>query len=115
MYTRQGERKEATQGEVQKRDVIIATNIAGRGTDLKVAEGVVGGMHVMLTFLPSSIRVIEQNLGRTSRSGNFGTGQMILNAELLRSSGYSRDVIASFSDYKLQKQRDDKENESLEK
>ncbi|KPJ20365.1 Protein translocase subunit secA [Papilio machaon] len=61
-------------------DVIITTNIAGRGTDIKLNKTIEknGGLHVCLTFLPINSRVEEQNIGRTSRNGNRGTSQLIL-------------------------------------
>ncbi|CAF0795574.1 unnamed protein product [Adineta ricciae] len=64
-------------------DIIVATNLAGRGTDLKTTYDVEkhGGLHISLTFLPKNVRVEEQALGRTSRQGNFGTSQLILNRQ----------------------------------
>ena len=63
-------------------DVIIATNLAGRGTDIKLSNLVksTGGLHVILSFLPSNLRVEEQGYGRCARAGIAGSGQMILNA-----------------------------------
>ncbi|CAM4888627.1 unnamed protein product [Rotaria socialis] len=60
-------------------EIIIATNIAGRGTDIK-ADKIErnGGLHVCVTFLPPNERVEQQNVGRTSRTGNKGTSQFIL-------------------------------------
>lgn len=65
---------------VRPRDVIIATNLAGRGTDLKTSQELeqAGGMHVILSYLPANLRIQEQAFGRTARSGNEGTGQFIV-------------------------------------
>lgn len=61
-------------------DVIIATNLAGRGTDIATSEEVEknGGLHVLLTYLPHSQRVQEQAEGRTGRKGNRGTTQVVV-------------------------------------
>jgi len=68
-------------GKYEKGDVIIATNLAGRGTDIKLSEEVEnnGGMHVIITFLPSNQRVEEQAVGRTARSGAKGSSIIIVN------------------------------------
>lgn len=70
-------------------EIIVATNIAGRGTDIKTEDDIEakGGMHVIITFLPSNQRVDEQNSGRTARQGKCGTGQKILNAGRLLEYG----------------------------
>ncbi|CAF3462152.1 unnamed protein product [Rotaria socialis] len=60
-------------------EIIIATNIAGRGTNIKADKiQATGGLHVCITFLPPNERVEQQNVGRTSRTGNKGTSQFIL-------------------------------------
>ena len=69
--------------QINSGDIIVATNLAGRGTDLKTSKQVEdnGGLHVCLTFVPINLRVRQQALGRTSRQGNRGTSQLILHKD----------------------------------
>ncbi|CAG8750532.1 4687_t:CDS:2 [Gigaspora margarita] len=71
----------AVKEKVDSRDIIIATNLAGRGTDIKTSASVEsnGGMHVIVTFLPSNTRVEQQAFGRTARQGAKGTAQLVIN------------------------------------
>ena len=69
-----------TERFLQPGEVVIATNLAGRGTDFKLSEQVLacGGLHLILTFVPSNLRVEEQALGRVARQGQPGSAQYIL-------------------------------------
>jgi preprotein translocase subunit SecA len=55
--------------------VTVATNMAGRGTDIKLGEGVaeMGGLHVICTELHDSARIDRQLIGRCGRQGDPGT------------------------------------------
>ncbi|XP_023136771.2 uncharacterized protein LOC111575722 isoform X2 [Amphiprion ocellaris] len=66
-------------------NIIIATNLGGRGTDIHVQHQVneCGGLFVLLTYFPGSQRVERQVFGRTARKGNPGMVQMILNRDRL--------------------------------
>jgi preprotein translocase subunit SecA len=69
--------------------VTIATNMAGRGTDIELAESVrqAGGLHVIATEMHSSPRIDRQLVGRAARQGDPGSYQFLLSLddELLRS------------------------------
>ncbi len=55
--------------------VTIATNMAGRGTDIELSEGVAqrGGLHVVCTELHDSARIDRQLIGRAARQGDPGS------------------------------------------
>jgi preprotein translocase subunit SecA len=57
--------------------ITIATNMAGRGTDIKLGEGVaaLGGLHVLATERHESGRVDRQLFGRAARQGDPGSAQ----------------------------------------
>jgi preprotein translocase subunit SecA len=63
--------------------VTIATNMAGRGTDIKLAEDVArkGGLHVILTEFHESARVDRQLFGRSARQGQPGTVEAMISLE----------------------------------
>jgi preprotein translocase subunit SecA len=63
--------------------ITIATNIAGRGTDIGLGPGVeqMGGLHVIATEVHTSPRVDRQLIGRTARQGNRGSCQVFVSAE----------------------------------
>jgi preprotein translocase subunit SecA len=67
----------------QKGSVTIATNMAGRGTDIKLGEGVVelGGLAVIGTERHESRRIDNQLRGRSGRQGDPGFSQFFLSAE----------------------------------
>jgi preprotein translocase subunit SecA len=80
--------------------VTIATNMAGRGTDIKLGPGVVpsGGLAILGTERHESRRVDRQLRGRAGRQGDPGTSQFFVSLEddLMRMFGSDR--IASLMD-----------------
>ncbi|XP_039873728.1 uncharacterized protein LOC120725116 [Simochromis diagramma] len=74
--------------ELHPGDVIVATNLAGRGTDIKVSPKVNnnGGLFVILSFLSENTRVELQAFGRTARKGKPGSAQIIISTEHLQPS-----------------------------
>src|SRR5213078_3118865 len=67
----------------QRGQITVATNMAGRGTDIKLARGVaeLGGLHVIATEPHGSGRVDRQLFGRAARQGDPGSAQMFASAE----------------------------------
>jgi len=60
--------------------VTVSTNMAGRGTDVKLGDGVaeLGGLHVICTELHDSARIDRQLIGRCGRQGDPGTYRQYL-------------------------------------
>ncbi len=81
-------------GAGQLGKVTIATNMAGRGTDIKLGEGVkeVGGLHIVGTSRHESRRIDNQLRGRSGRQGDPGSSRFYLSLEddLLRIFGSGR-------------------------
>jgi preprotein translocase subunit SecA len=75
--------------------VTVATNMAGRGTDIKLGAGVaeLGGLHVICTELHDSARIDRQLIGRCGRQGDPGTVRqyMSLDDDVIR-TGLGPDV-----------------------
>jgi preprotein translocase subunit SecA len=71
--------------------VTVATNMAGRGTDIKLGEGVaqLGGLHVIGTERHESLRIDRQLVGRSARQGDPGHAQFFvsLNDEIIEAFG----------------------------
>ncbi len=78
----------------QRGKVTIATNMAGRGTDIKLGEGVpdLGGLHILGTSRHESRRIDNQLRGRSGRQGDPGSSRFYLSLEddLLRIFGSDR-------------------------
>jgi preprotein translocase subunit SecA len=60
--------------------ITLATNMAGRGTDIRLAPGVgaLGGLHVIVTEYHESPRIDRQLIGRGARQGDPGTWEAIV-------------------------------------
>lgn len=63
--------------------ITVATNIAGRGTDIQLAPNVEsrGGLHVILTEFHESKRIDRQLIGRCARQGDQGSFEAIVSLE----------------------------------
>jgi len=78
----------------QQGRVTIATNMAGRGTDIVLGEGVkeLGGLHILGTERHESRRIDNQLRGRSGRQGDPGTSRfyLALDDDLMRLFGSDR-------------------------
>ena len=75
--------------------VTIATNMAGRGTDIKLTDEAkaAGGLHVIATAMHTSKRIDRQLVGRAARQGDPGSFQFYLSLE--------DDLLQSLSDFSV--------------
>ncbi len=109
--------------------VTIATNMAGRGTDIKLGTNVreSGGLHILGTERHESRRIDRQLRGRAGRQGDPGSTQFYLSLEddLMRLFGSDRiagimqklglqegEVIKHLDDYKIRRARAEKDEEN---
>ncbi len=78
----------------QKGSVTISTNMAGRGTDIVLGDGVkeIGGLHILGTERHESRRIDNQLRGRAGRQGDNGSSQFYISLEddLMRLFGGDR-------------------------
>ena len=63
--------------------ITVATNMAGRGTDIHLGEGVneLGGLHVIMTERHDALRIDQQLAGRAGRQGQAGSFEAILSLQ----------------------------------
>jgi preprotein translocase subunit SecA len=95
LNAKQHEREAAiVEGAGQPATVTIATNMAGRGTDIKLGSGVAeaGGLHIIGTERHESRRIDNQLRGRSGRQGDPGSSRFYvsLEDELMRRFGSER-------------------------
>jgi preprotein translocase subunit SecA len=103
LNAKQHEREAAIVAEAgQKGAVTIATNMAGRGTDIVLGEGVreVGGLHIIGTERHESRRIDNQLRGRAGRQGDPGSSRFFISLEddLMKIFGPAADRIGSLMD-----------------
>ncbi len=81
----------------QKGWITVATNMAGRGTDIKLGPGIaaLGGLHVIATERNESGRIDRQLFGRCARQGDPGSAQAIVSLEDEFVARYARRVVNS--------------------
>jgi preprotein translocase subunit SecA len=82
--------------------VTIATNMAGRGTDIKLGEGVpdLGGLHIIGTERHESRRIDNQLRGRSGRQGDPGSTRFFISLEdeLMRIFGKNMERVGGLMD-----------------
>lgn len=85
---RQDQEAQIIAGAGQKGRITVATNMAGRGTDIRLGSGVedLGGLHVIATERHEARRIDRQLFGRCARQGDPGSARayISLDDELMR-------------------------------
>src|SRR5256885_3126303 len=103
LNAKQHEREAAVVAEAgQPAAVTIATNMAGRGTDIVLGEGVreAGGLHIIGTERHESRRIDNQLRGRAGRQGDPGSSRFFISLEddLMKIFGPAAERIGSLMD-----------------
>jgi preprotein translocase subunit SecA len=82
----------------QQGAISVATNMAGRGTDIELGPGVgeLGGLHVISLSLNDSYRVDRQLYGRCARQGDPGSAEAILSLEDAALTNYLAPAVLKF-------------------
>jgi preprotein translocase subunit SecA len=83
-------------GAGQRGRITVATNMAGRGTDIKLGRGVakLGGLHVLAAEPNESARIDRQLYGRGARQGDPGSAQGIFSLEDEIAARYAKNLAA---------------------
>jgi preprotein translocase subunit SecA len=93
---RHREEAQIVAGAGQSGKITVATNMAGRGTDIKLGRGVAesGGLHVIASERNESGRIDRQLFGRCARQGDPGSAQSIVSLEDEFVSRYAKNIVA---------------------
>ncbi len=93
---RHREEAQIVAGAGQTGRITVATNMAGRGTDIKLGRGVAksGGLHVIASERNESARIDRQLFGRCARQGDPGSAQAIVSLEDEFVSRYAKNLVA---------------------
>jgi preprotein translocase subunit SecA len=93
---RHREEAQIISGAGQAGKITVATNMAGRGTDIKLGRGVAesGGLHVIASERNESGRIDRQLFGRCARQGDPGSAQAIVSLEDEFVCRYAKNIIA---------------------
>ena len=83
----------------QRGSVMLATNMAGRGTDIRLGGGVagLGGLHIIGTERNESLRIDMQLIGRAGRQGDAGSSRFILSLEDEFFQTYDQEELAKYT------------------
>ena len=83
----------------QLNEITVATNMAGRGTDIELGEGVadIGGLFVLGTEKHESRRIDNQLRGRSGRQGDPGESQFFISLEDDMFKRYAKDDLEKFN------------------
>ncbi len=100
LNAKQHEREASIVAQAGQRGVItIATNMAGRGTDITLGFGVneLGGLHIVGTERHESRRIDNQLRGRAGRQGDNGSSRFFVSVEdeIMRRSGVNQNIVNS--------------------